>query len=157
MHPTFWELVWLILLLNLCTFLLATARTLILVKKYPHNYEKYYHQCRIAYFITQAMTLLLCLISSIYLFFDTMIGGHMVDENVISKSLDWMCKFYEVDEGKQMHPLMRSIIDTWGWYHVPYALLYGYATHDALITMKLFQKILPMYEEQFGPLWSSTS
>lgn len=69
-------------------------------------------------------------------FVDTMIMGHMVDENVMSKSLDYMCKFYLDDEGKRMHPLMKSIIDTMGWYHVPYALMNDYAGHDALITMR---------------------
>lgn len=88
-------------------------------------------------------------------FVDTMIMGHMVDENVISKSLDWMVKTYCPGEAAKQRPaLMQSIIDVWGWYQVPYALLYGYATQDALITMKLFQALLPLYTEQFGPIWS---
>lgn len=88
-------------------------------------------------------------------FFDTMIGGHMVDENVMSKSLDWMVKTYcPGEEAKLMDPLMKSIIDTWGWEYVPYALMYDYATQDALITMRLFLALKPLFEEQFGPLWS---
>jgi DNA polymerase I-like protein with 3'-5' exonuclease and polymerase domains len=91
-------------------------------------------------------------------FFDTMIGGHMVDENVMSKSLDWMVKYYcPGEEGKQRPAVMQSIIDTWGWYQVPYALVYGYAAQDALITMKLFLKLLPLYIEQFGELWTPSS
>ncbi len=84
----------------------------------------------------------------------TMIIGHMVDENVMSKGLDYLHKFYCGGEGKQMHPLMASIIKTMGWYYVPFELMNSYADTDALITMELFLKLLPLYEEQFGPLWS---
>lgn len=91
-------------------------------------------------------------------FFDTMIAGHMVDENVPSKSLDYLVKTYCPGEtAKEMDPLMKSIIDTWGWEYVPYSLMYPYSSQDALITMKLFLKLLPLYEEQFGSPWSSTS
>lgn len=84
----------------------------------------------------------------------TMIMGHMVDENVMSKSLDYMSKYYCGNEGKQMDPLMKQIIDTMGWEYVPYGLMYNYATVDASITMELFLELLPRYEAQFGPLWS---
>jgi hypothetical protein len=84
----------------------------------------------------------------------TMIMGHMVDENVMSKGLDFMHKWYCKGEGKEMHPLMASIIKTMGWYYVPFELVNGYADNDALITMELFLELLPKYEEQFGPLWS---
>lgn len=86
----------------------------------------------------------------------TMIMGHMVDENLMSKGLDYMHKFYCGKEGKQMDSLMASIIKTMGWEYVPYALMYWYATNDALITMELFLTLLPLYEAQFGPLWSSS-
>lgn len=89
-------------------------------------------------------------------FFCTMIGGHMVDENVMSKSLDYMYKEYcKDDEGKKRPELMQSIIDTMGWEYVPYALMYIYATQDALITMKLFIELLPRFIEQFGNPWDS--
>lgn len=84
----------------------------------------------------------------------TMILGHMVDENVVSKKLDYMHKYYCGGTGKIMHPLMASIIKTMGWYHVPFELVNEYGDNDALITMELFQTLLPLYEEQFGPLWS---
>lgn len=84
----------------------------------------------------------------------TMIMGHMVDENVMSKSLDYMHKYYCGGEGKQMHPLMKSIVTTMGWEYVPFELMNGYADTDALITMELFLSLLPKYESQFGPLWS---
>lgn len=83
----------------------------------------------------------------------TMILAHMVDENVMSKGLDYLSKYYCGNEGKQMHPLMASIIKTHSWYHVPYALMYDYASVDASLTMELFMTLLPKYEEQFGSLW----
>lgn len=84
----------------------------------------------------------------------TMILGHMVDENIMSKGLDFMHKHYCGGEGKQMPPLMASIIKTMGWEYVPFELMNIYADNDALITMELFLSLLPKYEEQFGPLWS---
>lgn len=88
-------------------------------------------------------------------FVDTMILGHMVDENVMSKGLDYLHKYYCGGEGKEMHPLMKSIIESMGWYHVPYALMYDYARIDAQITMELFLTLQPLYVDQFGPFWSS--
>lgn len=87
----------------------------------------------------------------------TMIMGHMVDENLMSKGLDYMHKFYCGGDGsgKQMDPVMKAIITTMGWEYVPYALMYDYGRVDAKITMELFMKLLPRYEEQFGPLWTS--
>lgn len=84
----------------------------------------------------------------------TMIMAHMIDENVISKSLDYLHKHYCGKEGKQMSPLMKSIIDTMGWEWVPFELMNAYADNDALITMEVFLEILPRYEEEFGPLWT---
>lgn len=86
----------------------------------------------------------------------TMIMGHMIQENIFSKGLDFMHKFYCGGEGKQMPPLMKSIIDTWGWEYVPFELMNLYGDNDALITMELFLALLPKYEEEFGPLWTDT-
>lgn len=85
----------------------------------------------------------------------TMIMGHMVDENITSKGLDYMHKYYCGGEGKQMDPLMESIKNTMGWEYVPFYLINEYATWDARITMELFLELLPKYETQFGPLWST--
>lgn len=84
----------------------------------------------------------------------TMIIAHMVDENLYNKSLDAVHKAYCGGEGKQMHPLMASIIKTMGWEYVPIELMNEYADNDALITMESFIKLKPLYEAQFGPLWS---
>jgi hypothetical protein len=83
----------------------------------------------------------------------TMIMAHMVNENLMSKSLDYVHKHFCGGEGKQMHPLMESIIKTLGWESVPIELMNDYADWDAKITMESFLKLLPLYEEQFGSLW----
>jgi DNA polymerase I-like protein with 3'-5' exonuclease and polymerase domains len=87
-------------------------------------------------------------------FADTMIMAHMVDENIMSKGLDFLHKWYTGKEGKQKPELMQRIIDTMGWTWVPFELMNLYAEIDAVITMELFQVLLALYEEQFGPLWS---
>lgn len=84
----------------------------------------------------------------------TMIMGHMVDENLMSKGLDYMHKFHCGGEGKERDPLMESIKKTLGWEFIPFELMNVYAERDALITMELFLTLLPKYEKQFGPLWS---
>jgi 3'-5' exonuclease len=84
----------------------------------------------------------------------TMIMGHMVDENLLSKGLDYMHKHYCGGEGKEMDPLMSSIISSMGWYYVPYSLMSMYAGTDAAITMELFIELKPLYESQFGELWT---
>lgn len=84
----------------------------------------------------------------------TMIMAHMVDENVMSKALDYLHKIYCGGDGKTGDPIMQGIIDTMGWYAVPYMLMYKYAANDAKITMELFLELLPRYEKEFGPLWS---
>lgn len=83
----------------------------------------------------------------------TMIMAHMIDENVMSKSLDYLGNYY-CGEGKRSDPLMDSIAKTMGWDFIPFELINSYAEWDALLTMMLFLKILPLYEAQFGKLWT---
>ena len=88
-------------------------------------------------------------------FADTMIMAHMIDENVMSKQLDYLCKYYLGNEGKNRSPLMQSMIDTMGWRYVPTVMLADYAANDAKITWELFMYLRPLFEEQYGPLYGS--
>lgn len=88
-------------------------------------------------------------------FADTMIMAHMVNENVMSKKLDYLCKYYLGNEGKNRSALMQSIIDNLGWRYVPTVILADYAANDAKITWELYQYLLPLFEEQYGPLYDS--
>lgn len=84
---------------------------------------------------------------------DTMIMGHMIDENVPNKGLDYLHKFYTGKEGKNRSELMQSFIDSMGWKYVPVVLMAEYAANDALITEELFDILLPLFETQYGPLY----
>lgn len=86
-------------------------------------------------------------------FADTMIMAHMVDENVMSKKLDYLCKYYLGNEGKNRSPLMQSMIDSMGWRYVPTIMLADYGANDAKITWELYHCLKPMFEEQYGPLY----
>jgi DNA polymerase I-like protein with 3'-5' exonuclease and polymerase domains len=88
------------------------------------------------------------------LFLDTMILAHMVDENFYSKQLDALHKHYCKGSGKDRDPMMQGIIDAVGWYMIPFELVNRYASVDSQITMELAQTLIPLYTEQFGPLWS---
>lgn len=90
-------------------------------------------------------------------FICTMIMGHMVDENVMSKGLDYMHKHYCKKDGKQRPELMQSIIDSMGWDWVPIELMNLYASVDAEITMELFLTLKPLYEAQFGDIWTPSN
>lgn len=83
----------------------------------------------------------------------TMIMAHMVDENVPSKSLDYLHKHYTGKEGKNRSVLMQSFIDSMGWLYVPVVLMAEYAANDAIITEELFNVLLPLFEKQYGPLY----
>lgn len=84
----------------------------------------------------------------------TMIMAHMVNENLWSKSLDAVHAHFCGGPGKKKHPVMESIINTLGWEYVPYSLMSAYGAVDAQITMEAFLAILPLYEAEFGPLWT---
>lgn len=83
----------------------------------------------------------------------TMIMAHMVDEEWVSKSLDSLHRMLTGGVGKTRDPIMQSIIDLYGWSHVPVQLMYEYAKQDAVATIEVFRKLVPMYIEQFGPLY----
>jgi DNA polymerase I-like protein with 3'-5' exonuclease and polymerase domains len=85
----------------------------------------------------------------------TMIMAHMVDENLPSKSLDSLHKvFVPNGVGKIRHPLMQHIIDTMGWRYVPVYLMNEYGTQDAVATSELFMVLAPLFEAQFGEMFS---
>lgn len=89
-------------------------------------------------------------------FICTMIMAHMIDENVMSKGLDYLDKYYCNGVGKQKPKVMQDIINDFGWEWVPFPMMNAYATVDAYAAMNLFKTIRPLYEAQFGPIWSNT-
>ncbi len=87
----------------------------------------------------------------------TMIMAHMVNENWMSKSLEYLHKEVCGGEGKIKDPLMDSIKRTLGWEYIPFPIVNKYAAEDAFITFELFLELRRRYEQEFGPLWSSQS
>lgn len=87
-------------------------------------------------------------------FADTMIMAHMIDENVLSKKLDYLHKYYVGGEGKDRHELMQKYIDNMGWEYVPVQLMNRYATQDAIATSELFETLEPLFIKQFGSLFN---
>ncbi len=87
-------------------------------------------------------------------FICTMVMGHMVDENLMSKNLDYLHRYYCGTEGKQMPEEMKGIIKDFGWEWVPVQMMIAYGTVDAYSAMNLFSVLKPLFEEKYGPIWS---
>lgn len=87
-------------------------------------------------------------------FYDTMLMGHMINENMPSKGLDYMSKAYG-GQPKNRSQEMTDIIKCLGWEFIPVDTMYPYAANDAFITEELFYKLLPEFKrQQFdGELW----
>lgn len=87
-------------------------------------------------------------------FYDTMLMGHWLNENALSKGLDFMSQQYG-GMPKQRPEIMKQIIKVAGWDHVPAKMMGEYSAHDAFITLELFEKLYPLFEEEgyTGELW----
>lgn len=87
-------------------------------------------------------------------FYDTMLMAHMVDENIFSKELDYLSKYYGGDPKRQSEE-MALLIKAFGWDIVPVDYIRPYGANDAYITGELYRKLLPSFQEQGfdGPLW----
>lgn len=81
-------------------------------------------------------------------FYDTMLMAHMVDENVVSKALDYLGKYYLKDPGKEKMEALELFIKANGWSNVPAILMYSYACKDAELTLVLFHLLSSMMDAQ---------
>lgn len=70
-------------------------------------------------------------------FYDTMLMAHMINENYMSKELEYLSK-YHGGEPKRNSDVMKSIIKGFGWAYVPVDLMRIYGANDAYITEELF-------------------
>lgn len=87
-------------------------------------------------------------------FYDTMMMFHMVDENLLSKELDYLGKKF-IGKGKNKSPAMEKLIKHFGWDWVPLEMFRSYGDNDASITKALFEYIYPQFQDQSfdGELW----
>jgi DNA polymerase-1 len=87
-------------------------------------------------------------------YFCTMLGTHWINENLLSKSLDFASQTFG-GKPKIRSGLMKNIIKALGWDWIPSEIMWEYAAHDAYITYELFEKIWPIFraEGYAGELW----
>lgn len=87
-------------------------------------------------------------------FYDTMLMGHWIDENMPNKSLDFMSKRYG-GKPKLKPPEIKAAEKSGRWDLIPLPILAEYAKNDAFITLELFEKLYPRFTEEgyAGELW----
>lgn len=90
-------------------------------------------------------------------FYCTMIMLHLINENLLSYSLDSASRLYG-GEPKAMTPLLKRIIEFMGWGHIPVDMMRKYSIQDGDITLDLFEKIHPEFCAQGydGKYWYDT-
>ncbi len=87
-------------------------------------------------------------------FYCTLQMAHITDENRFSKELSTLSQSYG-GQPKQMSPVMKTIVDGFGYHMVPVEEWLSYAENDAFITEELFYNLLTEFQEQDfdGELW----
>lgn len=89
-------------------------------------------------------------------FYDTMLMGHWINENMLNKGLDAMSRLYG-GQPKNRPEIMTRFIKTpgLGWQYIPADMMAEYSANDAFITYELFEKLYPIFcEEGYdGELW----
>ncbi len=89
-------------------------------------------------------------------FWDTMLMAHMVNENWLSKGLDWL-GLNLLKEGKKDQDKTKNIAKAMGgWHRVRPEIMDSYATQDAAITLRLYEYLRPLFDKQeLVPLWET--
>jgi len=80
-------------------------------------------------------------------FYCTQQMAHFINENLMSKQLNWLSRHFG-GSPKNMPPEVQKLIDAFGWPMVPAEVMRSYATNDAIITGELLLKLLPQFQEQ---------
>lgn len=89
--------------------------------------------------------------------YDTMLLAHMLNEELPSKSLEWLSGQY-LSDGKARSEEFTGFVKAFGWTKVPPFLMDEYARHDAVLTLGLFELFWPkMREQQLAGLWPHES
>jgi len=86
--------------------------------------------------------------------YDPMIEAHMVNEELPSKQLEWLCQRF-LGIGKYRDEI-KAWTDNFGWDNVPAHLMELYAAEDATLHLKLHEYLWPkIQEEELDILWST--
>ncbi len=90
------------------------------------------------------------------LFYDTMLMAHMVNENLLSKSLDFCSRWFLKEKGKDKADALDMFIKASGWENVPAIAMFDYACRDAELTLALYYHLNKEMSAQSlydGELW----
>lgn len=80
--------------------------------------------------------------------YDTLLIAHLIDEEMYSKELDWLCKKF-LGEGKdEMAETIHKMGQLYGYEKVPNELMGPYGAKDATLTYRLWRKLWPLLEKQ---------
>lgn len=78
-------------------------------------------------------------------YYCTLMMAHFLNEN-IPKSLDWLAKHELKEEGKNKPPEWVVMHAVYGWHpDFPSNIMALYACQDAVLTLKLFEKLYPFF------------
>lgn len=84
---------------------------------------------------------------------DTQVMAHMYNENLPSKELDWLGRYF-LQQEKLKDPTFEKWKKLWGWKSVPVGMMEEYAAWDALLTLRLFKLLYAaMVKQELIPLW----
>lgn len=82
-------------------------------------------------------------------FYCTMLMAHLINENMpYSKSLDACAQYYLKEPGKRKSPLWEAALRLYGWEGMPSELMREYAEYDAVSTLRLFEKLFPLWHSE---------
>lgn len=77
----------------------------------------------------------------------TMLMSHMLNEN-IPKGLDWLARNELKEPGKNKPPEWQAMFTIYGWSpDFPAEIMALYAGEDAVLTLKLFERLYPYFVE----------
>src|SRR6476469_9665700 len=65
---------------------------------------------------------------------DTQVMAHLYNENLPSKELDWLGRYF-LKEEKLKDPTFEKWKKVWGWRNIPAAIMEQYAAWDAVLTL----------------------
>ncbi len=83
--------------------------------------------------------------------YDTMLIAHLVNENwPKEKSLE-NCGQHYVKDGKSGKDEIAKFSKLFGWGAIPPHLMAPYACQDAVLTLKLFEHLWPIFCKKYGP------
>ena len=79
----------------------------------------------------------------------TVIMTHLLNENLMSKSLNSCVRFYvDKEESKKDDPIFKHTVAMLGWGGVPYIIMKQYASYDANLTLRLYFKLKPLFDKE---------